>query len=110
MVSNAIKFTSQGSVTLAITLSESDLLFAVSDTGVGIALANQPQLFAAFERLDAPLTTQEGSGLGLYFSQRLARLLFGEVTVDSAPGQGSTFTLRLPWPAPLAQDASSEIA
>ena len=66
----------------------------VADQGGGIAEADHERIFERFERLG--LSGGEGSGLGLYISRKLARAMGGDLTVDSAPGQGARFTLDLP--------------
>ncbi len=100
LISNAIKFTSQGSVTLLITKSGIDgqlLDFAVKDTGIGIAKEQQPLVFEAFQQADGSTKRKYGgTGLGLSISRELARLLKGEITLESEPGKGSTFTLTIP--------------
>ncbi|WP_265943615.1 PAS domain-containing hybrid sensor histidine kinase/response regulator [Dechloromonas sp. A34] len=95
--SNAVKFTERGSVTLRARLLEDSgegllIQFAVEDTGIGIAPDKIPRLFKAFEQLDTSTTRKfGGSGLGLTITRRLARLMGGEVGVDSRPGMGSRF-------------------
>jgi signal transduction histidine kinase/HPt (histidine-containing phosphotransfer) domain-containing protein/ActR/RegA family two-component response regulator len=95
--SNAVKFTSRGSITLRAKLLEDlgdDLLvrFEVSDTGIGLAAEEIARLFHPFEQVDVS-TTREfgGTGLGLVITRRLAELMHGEVGVESTPGVGSTF-------------------
>lgn len=99
LISNALKFTAQGSVTLQIAKAERPgyMLFAVADTGVGIPSDKLDLIFEAFQQADG--TTRRkygGTGLGLSISRELARLLGGTITVTSQPGQGSTFTLTVP--------------
>lgn len=102
LLNNAIKFTPSGSVSLTITPTDAAVLFAVADTGLGIPTSSAALLFAAFARLAAGATfVPEGTGLGLYVSQRLAHLLQGEITFSSTPDKGSIFTLRLPLTLPL---------
>jgi signal transduction histidine kinase len=108
LAGNAIKFTSQGEVELGLVLeraagaAEGTLAFSVRDTGIGLDEQQLAQLFQAFEQADASTTRRfGGTGLGLVISRRLARLLGGDVTVASTPGQGSTFTVRIPT-GPLA--------
>ncbi|MGE5451271.1 MAG: ATP-binding protein [Acidobacteriota bacterium] len=108
-VSNAIKFTEQGSVTLsirpvavpdgqAVAADRIWLRFDVTDTGIGIAANNLPGLFQAFEQADATTTRRYGgTGLGLAISKRLANLMGGRVGVQSVLGQGSTFWVELPF-------------
>jgi PAS domain S-box-containing protein len=100
--SNAVKFTQYGHLLLRVRQEarEGDQLrlrFEMRDTGIGIAAAQQAHLFQPFEQADASTTRRYGgSGLGLAISRRLARLMGGEVGVESAPGAGSTFWLSLP--------------
>jgi signal transduction histidine kinase len=97
LAGNAIKFTDRGDVHLSVATVESEVHFAVSDTGPGIAQADLQILFRPFTQLDAGLTRRHGgTGLGLYISDRLARLLGGRIEVQSEPGRGSTFSLVLP--------------
>ena len=97
LAGNAIKFTDKGEVRLGVTRRGDEVRFAISDTGIGIALPDVQRLFRPFTQLDSGLTRKHGgTGLGLYISQRLAELLRGRIEVASTPGQGSTFTLVLP--------------
>ncbi len=104
LVSNAIKFTAQGAVTLQAGVDHSGRLpmvrFEVVDTGIGIAAEHHQQVFGEFEQADPSVTRRYGgTGLGLAISRRIAEKLGGAVTLQSMPGEGSTFTLRLPLPA-----------
>jgi CheY-like chemotaxis protein/anti-sigma regulatory factor (Ser/Thr protein kinase) len=98
LVSNAIKFTPNGGrVTIRTRQVESWIEIAVTDTGIGIANADLGRLFTEFQQLDAGHgRQQEGTGLGLALTKRFAALHGGEVNVESVPGEGSTFILRLP--------------
>jgi signal transduction histidine kinase/CheY-like chemotaxis protein len=103
LAGNAIKFTERGSITLRARLVEespSDALLRieVQDTGIGVSFEDQKRLFTAFEQVDGSMTRKYGgTGLGLAISKRLARLMGGDIGVESAVGQGSTFwfTVRL---------------
>jgi CheY-like chemotaxis protein len=112
LVGNAIKFTGAGSVHVtfeAKNVSEKDvrLKFGVIDTGIGISPAQMGLLFQPFSQIDASARRRfGGSGLGLAISQRLARLLGGEIEVSSTPGKGSKFTLTLS----VRQDVPTPIA
>ncbi|NOR69512.1 MAG: PAS domain S-box protein [Methylomarinum sp.] len=94
---NAIKFTEQGEIILAVKVLEIDdtqtkLQFSVRDTGVGINLEQQKQLFQPFSQADASITRKYGgTGLGLAISKQLVELMGGEVWLESVPGEGSTF-------------------
>ena len=97
-VSNAIKFTERGAITLE-TAARADgrIAFTVRDTGPGIPAEQQQVIFEAFRQADGTISRKYGgTGLGLSISRELAHLLGGEVSVASAPGQGSAFTLILP--------------
>jgi signal transduction histidine kinase/DNA-binding response OmpR family regulator len=101
LLSNACKFTKDGTVRLGVTRVEEAgqhwVDFAVSDTGIGMTEEQLGRLFQEFTQADASTTRQfGGTGLGLAISRRLCRLMGGDVTVTSEPGKGSTFTMRLP--------------
>ncbi len=98
LLANALKFTEQGGVTLHVRpAGEGRLAFEVRDTGIGIAPDQHQVIFEAFRQADGTTNRKYGgTGLGLSISRDLARLLGGELSVDSAPGRGSTFTLTLP--------------
>jgi len=101
LVSNACKFTEEGVVRLAAARERSAggewVLFHVSDTGIGITAEQIERLFEAFAQAEASTTRRfGGTGLGLTISRQFARMMGGDVTVQSHPGEGSTFTLVLP--------------
>ena len=101
LLSNAAKFTREGSVTLRIEREPRDggdwLVFAVSDTGIGIAEDKLEHIFKEFCQADNSTTRNYGgTGLGLAISRRFCRILGGDLTLQSVPGEGSTFTIRLP--------------
>jgi signal transduction histidine kinase len=97
LAGNAIKFTHEGEVRVAVKAVGAEVRFVVSDTGIGIYKADIQHLFRPFSQLDSGLTRKySGTGLGLYISQRFARILGGRIDVDSEPDRGSTFTLVLP--------------
>ncbi|MBZ4034955.1 response regulator [Flavobacterium sp. 17A] len=100
LISNAIKFTEKGTVSLEIKVdSDNDKLicFIVKDTGIGIPLEKQPLIFEAFQQADGSTKRKYGgTGLGLSISRELAKLLRGEITLHSKVNEGSSFTLCLP--------------
>ncbi|ODV44326.1 hypothetical protein AWV79_09425 [Cupriavidus sp. UYMMa02A] len=104
LVGNALKFTSEGRVGVRAYLAAPDgtgtdgvcVILEVSDTGIGIAADRQAELFEPFVQGEAAVARRYGgSGLGLSICRRLARLMGGDVTLKSVPGQGSTFTMRV---------------
>ncbi len=97
LLSNAIKFTQQGEIRIAATLIEGGVEIAVADTGCGIDPDLLPRLFSPFERADNTFAaSQGGTGLGLALVRHLVEAHGGSCSVQSTPGQGTTFRLRLP--------------
>jgi signal transduction histidine kinase len=97
LVNNAIKFTEQGGVSVRIYLNGAHWALEVSDTGPGIRTEDQSHIFDPFSQVDDTVTRQHsGVGLGLSIVSQLASLMNGEITLVSAPGEGSTFTILLP--------------
>jgi signal transduction histidine kinase/ActR/RegA family two-component response regulator len=101
LLSNAFKFTTEGGVTLRISVARGErgaprISFAVQDTGIGIPHEKQKLIFDAFQQADGTTSRRYGgTGLGLTISREIARLLGGSIEVKSEPGQGSTFTLHV---------------
>jgi signal transduction histidine kinase len=97
-ISNSLKFTTRGEVRVSASLEgASNVRFAVSDTGIGIAAELHGALFEDFSQVDSPLQKRlRGTGLGLSLCKRFAELLGGEVGVESTPGVGSTFFVIIP--------------
>lgn len=94
---NAVKFTSTGRVAIRARAEAGRLVVSVADTGIGIAPEHLDRIFEEFWQVEQPLTRNiGGAGLGLAVSRRLARKLGGDITVESAPGEGSTFSLTIP--------------
>jgi signal transduction histidine kinase len=99
LVSNSLKFTEQGEVQVTARLSDDKarVVFAVRDTGIGIAPEDHERIFEEFSQVNTTLQKKvKGTGLGLPLSRSLARLLGGELSVASIPGQGSVFSLEIP--------------
>lgn len=98
LLTNAVKFTEKGSITLTAKSINSRIDISVTDTGIGIKAGDITRLFAPFVRLESPLSVQAGgTGLGLYLTKRLVQdALGGTVDVKSKYGKGSTFSLRIP--------------
>ncbi|GAA1260204.1 HAMP domain-containing protein [Oryzihumus leptocrescens] len=110
LLSNAVKFTSAGEVTLSIrsssdehfstpqlTVADQVLAFEVTDTGIGIPVEQLRTIFEAFQQADGTISRKfGGTGLGLSISREIARLIGGEIHVESQPGRGSKFTLYVP--------------
>ena len=107
LLSNAVKFTDQGEIELAVEAAGDRVRFVVRDTGVGIAPEVLPYIFDKFRQADGSSTRRfEGTGLGLAICRSLAKILGGEITVESEVGRGSTFTLTLPQTCPEPQEAA----
>ncbi len=110
LLSNALKFTAKGSVrlTVAPTGRGDEIAFTVADTGPGIEPATQARLFQGFTQADTSIARRfGGTGLGLAISRNLARLMGGDITLESRLSEGSSFTLALPLPAASFQPAPS---
>jgi signal transduction histidine kinase/DNA-binding response OmpR family regulator len=98
LISNALKFTPEGRVTVSAQRAENDeVLFAVADTGIGIPREHHEDIFREFSQVDNPLQYRHrGTGLGLPLCRNLAMLLGGEIWLESEPGHGSTFFAKIP--------------
>lgn len=97
LLSNAIKFTSSGTITLSTDYKNGVFTLSVSDTGTGMTKEQQARIFIPFERLGNAVT-EDGFGLGLAIVSDTVKLLKGNIRVESEPGKGSRFTVRLPLP------------
>lgn len=101
LLGNAVKFTSNGTITLDVMFEEVDgqhwLQCDIIDTGIGVSKAAAERVFQPFKQADDSITRDfQGTGLGLAISRQLARLMGGDITLTSVPGEGSTFSLRVP--------------
>ena len=116
LVGNAVKFTEAGSVSLSVSSElfadgREGLRFDVSDTGIGIDPSVQETLFSSFTQADNTISRRYGgTGLGLAITRHLCDLMQGDVSVESWPGQGSTFTVRLPMRAARPGEAAQQAA
>ena len=98
LLSNAHKFTKSGSITASVSSSGKRISYRVCDTGIGIPEDARDQIFDEFRQLDGSSTRRHGgTGLGLALARRYARLLGGDISFVSSPGEGSTFTVDLPF-------------
>lgn len=107
LLSNAVKFTETGKVTLAASLDGQELVFVVTDTGIGMNAEQLRHLFSPFEQGDGSTTRRfGGTGLGLAICKRTVELMGGKISADSVSGQGSRFEFRLPYiPADVTDTA-----
>jgi CheY-like chemotaxis protein/two-component sensor histidine kinase len=101
LLTNAIKFTDHGGVTLKVDYRNELATFTVIDTGIGIAPEDASRIFAPFERVSGAAAERPGVGLGLAITQALIHIMGGEIRFESAPGEGSRFTVRLMLSQPL---------
>jgi hypothetical protein len=98
LLSNALKFTENGTVSLSAEHTGESLVFRVTDSGIGMSAEQIERIFKPFEQADGSTTRKfGGTGLGLTITHRLVELMGGEIRVRSTPGQGSTFEVRLPY-------------
>ena len=112
LAGNAIKFTREGGVLIGVTLEGGDLVFRVSDTGIGIGPDELQHIFAEFRQVDATVTREYGgTGLGLSISKKFIEMHGGRIWAESKAGEGSTFFFRVPLrvgePSPWTSKPSS---
>jgi signal transduction histidine kinase/CheY-like chemotaxis protein len=106
LISNAVKFTDAGSITLAAHAKSNDLVVSVKDSGIGIAPVDQPKVFEKFKQVGDTLTDKpKGTGLGLPICKEIVEYHGGRIWVESEPGHGSTFSFTLP----VSQSAQLEL-
>ena len=97
LASNANKFTEKGTVTIAAQAQQKEIMIAVTDTGIGMTEEQMGKLFQEFTQASSTTASKYGgTGLGLAISRHFCRMMGGDVTVESKPDEGSTFTIRLP--------------
>ena len=111
LADNAVKFTEAGAVTLNVSREAGAVVFRVTDTGIGIAAEDAAHLFDGFFQADGGRTRRYGgAGLGLAICREMTQLMGGSIEATGEPGQGSTFTLRLPLAPVAAQPAPGGVA
>ena len=97
LMSNANKFTESGTISVDARQEDGGVSISVADTGIGMTPEQMGKLFQEFSQADASTTRKYGgTGLGLAISKRFCQMMGGDITVESEPGRGSTFTIRLP--------------
>ena len=110
LASNANKFTEKGTVTITAQEGQEDggdwITLAVKDTGIGMTPEQMDKLFQEFSQASSKTASKYGgTGLGLVISRRFCQMMGGDITVESEPGRGSTFTIRVPQIAEVGKDA-----
>ena len=101
LVSNAVKFTNRGEIVIRVVAPGDRVVFEIADTGIGIDPESLERIFDPFWQVEQTRTRKaSGSGLGLAVARRLAELLGGDISVESAPSVGSTFRVALPRATP----------
>jgi PAS domain S-box-containing protein len=109
LLSNAAKFTDHGTITLTVGRTDDDMCFTVRDTGIGMTGEQIGRLFQAFSQAEATTAAKYGgTGLGLAISKKFCEMMGGSVAVESTPGEGTSFTVKLP--ARRALPSSEEVA
>ena len=107
IINNAFKFVGTGAVKLLIAYSKPDIIFEISDTGIGLHPNQQEKLFKEFYRTaDSPAAIREGAGLGLAITRKLVEILNGKIELTSSPGKGTVFTITIP--VTIVEDNSTE--
>ena len=107
LIGNAVKFTDKGEVAITAEAADGRFTVAVRDTGPGIAEADQARIFEEFQQVDNTNTRKKGgTGLGLAIAKKIMEMHGGKLTVQSAPGQGSTFRMILPVRAQQGKEAA----
>jgi signal transduction histidine kinase/CheY-like chemotaxis protein len=107
LIDNAVKYTDKGSVTVTSSYQDGNLKISVADTGCGIAQNDLERIFLPFVQISTNNFTREGIGLGLSITKELVNLMDGELTVNSQPGIGSVFSVSLPLPCSIKNQAKA---
>ncbi|MFP7254336.1 ATP-binding protein [Terribacillus goriensis] len=105
---NALKFTSEGNITIEVSADESNLFVKIMDTGIGMDAKTQARIFSPYEKGENSISESEGIGLGLSISRQLAELHGGSLSAESVHGKGSVFTLSLPLEADCPEEYKAE--
>jgi len=111
LMANAVKFTDEGGVTVSAESDGQTISVRIADTGIGMAPEDLPHIFEEFRQVNGSASRRhEGTGLGLAIARKSARLLGGDITVESTPGRGSVFALTLPvhWPGEDLEAAADQ--
>jgi signal transduction histidine kinase/CheY-like chemotaxis protein/HAMP domain-containing protein len=109
LLANAVKFTSRGSVKIGASIVEKEVHIRISDTGIGISGEDLKYIFDEFRQVDSGSSRKfGGTGLGLSIARKYARMLHGEIRVESEPGKGSVFTLILPMVLEVSDSPKNE--
>ena len=110
LASNANKFTEKGTVTIAAQAQRTEITVAVTDTGIGMTPEQMSKLFQEFTQASSTTASKYGgTGLGLAISRHFCRMMGGDITVESKPGEGSTFTIRLPRIVQIEQERAEPV-
>ena len=110
LASNANKFTEKGTVTIAAQAQQTEIMIAVTDTGIGMTEEQMGKLFQEFTQASSTTASKYGgTGLGLAISRHFCRMMGGDITVESKPGEGSTFTIRLPRIVQIEQEHAEPV-
>ena len=110
LASNANKFTEKGTVTIAAQAQQTEIMIAVTDTGIGMTEEQMGRLFQEFTQASSTTASKYGgTGLGLAISRHFCRMMGGDITVESKPGEGSTFTIRLPRIVQIEQEHAEPV-
>jgi len=91
LLGNAIKFTPKGQVTFDVSMNRNAICFKIIDTGIGISVKHQKEIFQSFHQINTSISNVGGTGLGLAISKRLIKMMDSQLYLDSQPGKGSTF-------------------